>query len=348
MTEEEPSSGSSRRTHASPAARVNGDVGIVRRILLPLDGSPAAETVLASVIPLALAFDAHVDLIHVIPDRKSLARMGPEDPLDWRMSCRRATEYLAGIQRRLADAGVTANAQVEEGGPAAILVTRLRGGRYDLVALAPHGMSGHEDLAMGATSGAVILHAPASLLLVPTGFPGRPLSKILVPIDGSPRSECAVSLALNLARRVGAETHLLHVLVPPRRFGRLSQDPVSAEASHRLAEANRRAALRYMAEAAAWNAPGEPEIRGKVLDATRDVVATILDEVGTLGADLVVLGAHGREGPVGTSVGSIPLRFLLSSHVPTLVMQDPRGSAGPSHAANPAGRPWIDAPDSYR
>jgi nucleotide-binding universal stress UspA family protein len=319
-----------------------------RRILLPLDGSPAAEAALDLILPMARALGAHVDLLHVIPDRKSLARMGPEDPLDWRMSCRRAAEYLAGIQRRFAEAGVTAETRVEEGGPAAVIVNLLREGRHELVALAPHGMGGRDTLAMGATSGAIILHAPASLLLVPPGDRDRVPSRILVPVDGSPRSEWAVSLAFHLGERLGAEVRLVHALVSSGRFGGLPQDPECAEASRRLAEANRSAAHRYMAEAQSRNAPGEAGVAGKVLEGTDDAVAAILGEARQMDADLVVLSAHGREGSLGSSLGSVPLRFLLTASVPTLVMQDHPGAASATNLMTPTGTVRSDARHSNR
>jgi len=303
-----------------------------RRILLPLDGSRAAETALSLTIPVARALGATVDLLHVIPDRKSLARMGPEDPLDWRMSCRRASEYLAAPARELAEAGVAAETRVEEGGPAEVIVSLLREGHHDLVALTPHGMGERRELSVGCTAAAIILHAPTSVVLVPRTVEAEGLRRIMVPVDGSPRAEWAMDLAFHLAGSIEAELRLVHALVRPNRFGQAPADPVQDENSRRLFESNRRAAVRFLSELETRPSPKEIQVESRILEANGDVCGRLLDEAEAAGADLVVLSAHGQDESVGWRLGSIPLRFLLTASVPTLLLQDlakPKGSARP-------------------
>ncbi|CAN5782617.1 universal stress protein [soil metagenome] len=310
-----------------------------RRILLPLDGSQAAEDVLRLGIPIARALGSSVELLHVIPDRKSLARMGPEDPLDWRMSSRRASEYLVGPMRKLAEAGVTAEPRVEEGGPAEIIVRILQEGHHDLVALTPHGMGGRDELSLGCTTGAVLLHAPCSLLLVPPGSDNSRLRRILVPVDGSPRAEWAMDLAFHLAESLGVEISLVHALVQPKRFGLLPGDEEQDETFRRLFRSNRAAAVRFLSQLKERHSTQGLRVEVRILEGTGDVSGRLLSEADSSGADLVVLSAHGRDETVGWRLGAVPLRFLLAATVPTLLMQD---------LVKPKGSARQDAPHPYR
>lgn len=301
---------------------------MLRRILVPLDGSPQAETVLSALPPLARAFGAVIDLVHVVPDRRSLSRHGPEDPLDWRMTSRRAEEYLSGPAARLTEAGIRVETRVEEGAPAAVLVGILEEGRHDLVALTPRGLGGTDALIVGSTAAAVALHAPTSILLVPRPLEEGKVERILIPVDGSPRSEWALGLASRLAASEGAELHLVHALVRPERFGALAGGAEFDQASLRLLESNRSAALRYMGQV--QKRFGDPGLRvsGRILEANGDLCGRVLREVESTRADLVVLCAHGGRESMTSRLGPLPLRFLLRAPVPTLILQDLPTSKG--------------------
>ncbi|TVP42108.1 MAG: universal stress protein [Gemmatimonadales bacterium] len=307
-------------------------MNMFRRILVPLDGSQTAEAVLRLAVPIARAVGSSVELLHVIPDRKSLARMGPEDPLDWRMSSRRAHEYLAGPARMLAEAGVASESRIEEGGPAEIIVRILQSGEHGLVAMTPHGRGGTGELSLGCTAGAVLLHAPSSLLLVPPLPDDARVRRIVVPVDGSPRAEWAMDLAFHLADSLRAELQLVHALVRPNRFGILPGDQEQDEVSRHFCQANRTAAVRFMAQLQDRHSPRDIRIEGRILEANGDVSGRLLEDAEASGADLVVLSAHGHDESVGWRLGAVPLRFLLAATVPTLLMQDftkPKGSARP-------------------
>jgi nucleotide-binding universal stress UspA family protein len=301
---------------------------MLRRILVPLDGSPKAETVLTALPPLARAFGATIDLVHVVPDRRSFSRQGPEDPLDWRMTSRRAEEYLTGPAARLTEAGLRVRTRVEEGGPAAVLVGILEEGRHDLVAFTPRGLGGTDALVVGSTAAAVALHAPTSILLVPRPMREGKMERILIPVDGSPRSEWALGLAARLAVSEGAEIHLVHALVRPERFGTLAGGADFDKASLRLLESNRSAALRYMGQV--QERFGDPGLRvsGRILEANGDLCGRVMREVDASEADLVVLSAHGGRESMTSRLGPLPLRFLLMAPVPTLILQDLPTSKG--------------------
>jgi nucleotide-binding universal stress UspA family protein len=301
-----------------------------RRILLPLDGSDRAEATLPAVVPLARAYGAAVDLLHVVPDRTSMARPGPEDPLTWRLGRKRAQEYLAVGARRLEAAGITVETHVSEGGPAEVIVDLLLEGRHDLVALTARGMGNRDPLRLGCTSGAVILHSPTSVLLVPgargeggeEGVARASYRRIAVPVDGTPRSEWALGLATLLAGRENAGLLLLHALCRPETFGPAGDDRAGENASRIIVETNRASAGAFLARVAERQGAAGVEVKTVMLEPDGDIPSRILSRAEAERVDLVVLSAHGGEAGSGWRLSPMPLRFLLSARIPTLVLQD--------------------------
>jgi nucleotide-binding universal stress UspA family protein len=53
---------------------------MVKRILVPLDGTPLGEAVLPQVAEIARALDAEIELIHVVPPSFVAKRGGPQQP----------------------------------------------------------------------------------------------------------------------------------------------------------------------------------------------------------------------------------------------------------------------------
>ncbi len=297
-----------------------------RRVLLPLDGSDRAESTLPAVAPLARAFGATVDLLHVVPDRTSMVRPGPKDPLEWRMGRKRAQDYLEIPAARLREAGLNVETHLGEGGPAEVIIDLLLEGRHDLVALSTRGMGSRDLLHLGCTSGAVVLHAPTSILLVPgergrggaDAVAGAAYRRLAVPVDGTPRSEWALGLGALLAGRERASLVLLHALCRPETFGTVEEE----RAALSLLETSRSAAADYLAGAAGRHRAAGVEVGTVLLEPDGDLPSRVLDSLGTEGADLVILSAHGGEAGSGWRLAALPLRFLLAARVPTLVLQD--------------------------
>jgi len=114
-------------------------------IVVPLDGSSLAETILPHASALARVTSAGVTLLRVIPPVTSLGLMGVELPENWfdeEMAWSR--NYLANVARQLTDeGGIHVETEVLDGDPATEIVTYAQK-KHDvtLVAMATHGLSG--------------------------------------------------------------------------------------------------------------------------------------------------------------------------------------------------------------
>ncbi|NUN59608.1 MAG: universal stress protein [Burkholderiaceae bacterium] len=141
---------------------------------------------------------------------------------------------------------------------------------------------------------------------------------ILVPVDGSPTSMLAVSKASGLAKTFGSAVTILYV-IDPYPFTGVGADFAYGQAQYlsaATAEANTAldTAKKAMQEAGveATTVVGEGH-------AVQEGIARALDSTG---ADLIVMGSHGRRGIEKLVLGSVTQRVLGLVHVPVLVVRD--------------------------
>jgi len=140
--------------------------------------------------------------------------------------------------------------------------------------------------------------------------------RILVPTDFSDGSDHALTLARSLARRFQAELHLLHVRQIPDDPG-LDSDLLD-EVERLLKPGDTRAAKlldQLSGDEGALRCEGHVESRDSVPSA-------IVEMVGSLGCDLVVMGTHGRRGFKHLLMGSVAEKVMRLSPVPVLTTRE--------------------------
>ncbi len=142
--------------------------------------------------------------------------------------------------------------------------------------------------------------------------------RILVPVDGSATSMRGLREALRIAKAEGSRVWLLHVL---DEFFALS-DPEGARYADLMIASFRRSGERVLAKAmAAARAKGVkaqtlmPEIVGG------PAAAEIVRQARKVGADLIVLGTHGRRGVKRLALGSDAENVVRNSRVPVLLVR---------------------------
>jgi nucleotide-binding universal stress UspA family protein len=142
--------------------------------------------------------------------------------------------------------------------------------------------------------------------------------QILVPIDGSETAQRGLREAISLAADQHARLHLLHVVdTTPLYLGLAPAVGLehSVEVMKQDAEALVGAARREAAEAGVWVASAILEI------GTERVADHILAEAGRCGADLIVMGTHGRRGFNRLALGSDAETVARESPVPVLLVR---------------------------
>jgi nucleotide-binding universal stress UspA family protein len=145
---------------------------------------------------------------------------------------------------------------------------------------------------------------------------------ILVPLDGSDLGEQAVPVAAALARRTGAELHLVHVHVP------LPAEPISVEGlpviDEHMRSRRREHEQAYLDGARARLASGA-SARIRVLDGA--VAPALAAHARASNAQLLVLTTHGRGGLERAWLGSVADEMSRLSPVPILLVRPEPGTA---------------------
>lgn len=135
---------------------------------------------------------------------------------------------------------------------------------------------------------------------------------ILAPTDFEPASADALQLATSLATSFGAKLTLLHVwevqLYPYMDF------VMNSEIIYRIEQAANAQLLASLAEV-------QRQVPGAQARLETGVPGpTILDVIPLLGADLVVMGTHGRHGLSHTLLGSVAEKVVRLSTVPVITV----------------------------
>ena len=143
-------------------------------------------------------------------------------------------------------------------------------------------------------------------------------ARILVPIDGSSTAQRGLDEAIALARRLGARLHLLNVVDARLLIAEASMavPPTDVLDAWRL-EGER---LVKAGEAAAA-AQGVPVDSAVLCEPGMRVCDVIVREISASGAELVVMGTHGRQGLRRLTLGSDAELVLRESPVPVLLVR---------------------------
>lgn len=152
----------------------------------------------------------------------------------------------------------------------------------------------------------------------------KTLEFILVPVDGTAPSLAALEHAAALARDYAARIHVLQIVQ--------ARDPLAASARAELDRATDSAVERAELEL------GHSVARSTV--AAEDPVRAIVEQASEGGADLVVMGTHGRPGRMHALLGSVAEGVIRNAPCPVMTVRDPSGGYQ-SFAERRHGRPTL-------
>ena len=294
-----------------------------RRIMVPLDGSTAAERALPAALELARRTDARLELVHVhMPEPAARRHPGFLDVprLLGRAQQRYGRSWEAAVARmheltlRLRGSEtIEVFAHVAQGDAIAPeLVRRARNTFADVVVMTARGTP-------KPGAGAVVAHlvrqlgVPVLLLRPDALTTGAAIDfrHVVVPLDGSERSEDVLPAARRLAHPFGSRATLLRVLDPGgrSRSGR-EEDP---ERTHELETTS------YLEGVAGRMAVDwvQPSL---VMRRHPSVASAILEVATDEGADVIAMATHGRTGVSKLMLGSVAEEVLRSSRLPLLLL----------------------------
>jgi nucleotide-binding universal stress UspA family protein len=189
---------------------------VIKTILLPLDGSVAAESVIPYVERLGTAANARVLLLAAVDKPRD---WGEDTGGDLKGERHEAESYLRRLQGRMASAtGRDVECEVVASEPATGILAACERQNPDLIAMTTHGRSGVARWILGSVASKILHATHTPLLLVRPGGGEQDvlaLKKILVPLDGSELSTSALPFASDLAKSLEASPVLFHAVAEP-------------------------------------------------------------------------------------------------------------------------------------
>jgi nucleotide-binding universal stress UspA family protein len=323
---------------------------MMKRILVPLDGSPLAERALAVAANLARSTDGALILVQALtlPIEYNSLLVPQLAPLDIEGKERIAQAYLT----RQADLPILADlpveTQVRTEAPALAILNVAAESQANMIVMTSHGRSGFGRWVFGSVAEHVARHAEVPVLMLrqsqlPFWTDGAelvelppterqagslPLLRVLVPLDGSPLAEtvldpavsCMCALLRGARRAIGSEEAaspgcLLHLVLVVRPI-----DTVAENLPQALVVSG---AKKYLGDVVARLHDTYPDIQ-----VTSDVVAQgdvaealigILEDEEEY--SLLAMATHGRTGIMRWIWGSITERMVQKTQLPILLIR---------------------------
>jgi nucleotide-binding universal stress UspA family protein len=287
----------------------------MKRILVPLDGSLLA----ASILPVAEEW-AKEDGAEVILLRAVLAHHlpgGDATEAEVRVVDEGET-YLREVAERLERRGLKRVRWIvwyDE--PAPAIAEAAARDEVDLIAMATHGRSGLSRLLLGSVAEAVVRSSRVPVLLLRGQSAWKPWvhGKILVPLDGSEASAAILPIVERLAGPRDLTVSLLEVIEP---LPSAAHAELASQVEEMMA-VRREEAERYLAKVAEPMADEGMRVEWAVKGGkAAETIATAANETR---ADLIAMATHGRSGLGRLLFGSVAEGVLRSAAVPILLLK---------------------------
>jgi nucleotide-binding universal stress UspA family protein len=293
-----------------------------RHLLVPLDGSKVAEDVLPAVAALARHLGARTTLLHVIERDAPHAVHGDAHITDGA----EADAYLTKCAERAfaGTAVVSRHVHVRaESNVAQSIADHAVELGADLIVLCTHGSRGLRHRLFGSVAQAVAGAGSSPVLLIPPEGGGKswwPVRRILVAADGRPEHVRSVPLAVECATACAAALLLLWVVptlgtLTPEHAASGQRFPGTTAALLELERDEADAAARTELARA-----GGDEIEASIAVVRGDPIKEIRKAADGFGADLVVVGTHGRSGFDAVASGSVAPRIAGRAKWPILLV----------------------------
>lgn len=293
------------------------------RILVCLDGSPFSEVCLPYAISIAKTLGSELTLLHVMQPHHEHGGSHTSDALGWEIARQEMRAYVERHQHATAEAlGRPVEARLEQGHPAERIVGLAHELDADLTVLASHGEGGITAWNLGSTVQQVLAVTRRSVFVVRSSIAPTVVvpKRILVPLDGSLRTESVLPTAARIANAYDAELLLVHVVQEPVASSVLRPGD-GLELATELAAHLEASAGQYLRTLRDRMAHDVPAVRTLVVRHANERQC-LIELAQQEHVDLVVVSAHGLACDPARPFGSVTAHLLTHSVVPLLVLQD--------------------------
>ena len=271
--------------------------------MVPLDGSPGAESALATADILCRSFGCRLTLISVDSTNVIAGTSGTretESPEE---------TYLRQIAWHLEQSGVKVDFAVERGQPDQVIATIARDVGADIIVMTTHGRTGMEQFFISDVAERIIRKVRSPVLLIRPTEEWRSrrtrFQRLLVGLDGSWSAERVLRYARTFAQAFESEILLLGV--PEADF----EEPQL---------------LKYLEGVA--GALRERKLKARAIVTGSGTARTIVAVSESEDADLVILAKSGRgDSHRRAALGSVANRVIQTTQRPVLLVDASEGGS---------------------
>jgi len=294
------------------------------RILVPLDGSATAETVLPYAEAFAAGFKTSVELMSVIDIGAMTSHLAAEKMhhLDTVIAAeeKNSAGYLENVAKRFSR--FPTECRVVRGKPAETILESTSKDRDTLITMATHGRSGAKRWLLGSVAEKVLRGTTNPLFLVRAAAakasPQRILNSIVVPLDGSLLAEQILPTVSKWARALDVEVTLIRAFEFPASAYYSSEAYLPDYDAFR--EEARRDAAGYLKEKEDFLVA-----EGVRTVSTRTIEGPAADEIigyaQTAPRAVIAMSTHGRSGVRRWILGSVTEKVVRHGDDPVLVLR---------------------------
>lgn len=296
-----------------------------KKILVPLDGSGLAERALEPAMALARQQSESEVILLTVPVYKDIFistsagfdLLLPDQSLDqFRQD---AEVYLDEVSSNWKRADTRLKTMIVDGDIASVIIDTAEEEAVDLIVMTTHGYSGFSRWLLGSITERVLRSVPCPVLVIREK---RPLTKIMITLDGSALAEKALEPGIEIAHLLGGNVTLLQVdqgaelgaleisMLDLAEAG-LSRRVQQQAASDHMANYMNRMAGKYREEGLS--------IESVVIEGSP--ARSILDFAEAQEIDLIVMTTHGRTGLKRWVYGSVTEKVMRSTEAAMLIIR---------------------------
>jgi nucleotide-binding universal stress UspA family protein len=288
---------------------------MLRKILVPLDGSEIGELALVYAKELASAIDLEVQMACATESRDKQAV--------WSCSL-----YLEKVAERLSTQIKRINPKSEvntvtvDGEPAEALIDYTQKKGIDLVIMMSHGRSGIMPWAMGSTANKIIQKSKVPVLMiraeqaVSRQRPVQVFKNILIPLDGSALGEAALDLTKTIAHAMKSKVILLFV-VETVEYVHSIGGPDHFVYSEMQVEKMKKDATQYLGKVQEQFDGGNVQLMLRTGEPAREIIRLSDEEK----VSIVAMSSHGKTGITRWMMGSTSSKILHAGKTPLLLVR---------------------------
>ncbi len=297
------------------------------KVVVAIDSSPSAQTVIDSVLHRPWPVDTAFCVLSIVNIQR-FERI----PVLIEDATREAEQLVKTAAKKLTSAGYEASTMTSPGNPRREISCYAKEWGGDLIVVGSHGHSAFGRLLLGSVAQAVLRNAPCSVEIVrkqQLGATSHPY-KVLFATDGS---DCSNAAARTIAGGIWSKDAVFKVVsveelvLAGNEMEAMSISPIyPASLLEKLTNEARERANAAIETAKATLVAAKLQVDTKDSNPAGEPRAVLLDVAKDWGADLIVLGSHGRRGWDRFLLGSVSEAIAVHAPCSVRVIRTPQAS----------------------